>query len=84
MQQRRLPGRGAGSPSSSPLLRACPAAAAVKRLIGRDYDDVAQDARQLAYSMAADEDGFAVLECPNLEGGAGALCCSWGLALSLR
>lgn len=42
------------------------AAAAVKRLIGKEYEDVEQDVRQLAYGVGADEDGFVVLECPNL------------------
>lgn len=30
-----------------------------------------QEAGRLAYTVAPDEDGFAVLDCPNLEGGAG-------------
>lgn len=38
----------------------------VKRLIGKEYEDVEQDVRQLAYGVGADEDGFVVLECPNL------------------
>lgn len=30
-----------------------------------------QDAARLAYTVSADEDGFAVVDCPNLEAGAG-------------
>ncbi|PRW56291.1 molecular chaperone [Chlorella sorokiniana] len=43
----------------------------VKRLIGKDFEDVQQDAARLAYTVSADEDGFAVVDCPNLEAGAG-------------
>lgn len=38
----------------------------MKRLIGREFGDVQQDVRQLAYTVTQDEDGFAVLECPCL------------------
>jgi molecular chaperone DnaK len=41
----------------------------VKRLIGRELEDVGTDAAQLAYAVAADEDGFAVVECPQLAAG---------------
>lgn len=43
----------------------------VKRLIGKEYEDVEEDARKLAYKVSADEDGFVVLECPALPGGGG-------------
>lgn len=60
---------------------ASPAVAlAVKRLIGKDYEDVQQDAARLAYTVSADEDGFAVVDCPNLEastGGAAGLLAEW-------
>ena len=39
---------------------------AVKRLIGKSYVEVEQDAGQLSYAVAADDDGFVVLECPQL------------------
>ncbi|PSC71655.1 molecular chaperone [Micractinium conductrix] len=38
----------------------------VKRLIGKSYVEVEQDAGQLSYAVAADDDGFVVLECPQL------------------
>ncbi len=42
------------------------ATAAVKRLIGKDFEDVEEVVEQLAYDVGADEDGFLVLDCPNL------------------
>ena len=44
---------------------------AVKRLIGKEFEDVEGEVGRLAYTVKPDEDGFAVLDCPNLEGGAG-------------
>ncbi|KAI3436735.1 hypothetical protein D9Q98_006150 [Chlorella vulgaris] len=38
----------------------------VKRLIGKEYEEVEREAQRLAYTVAADEDGFVVLECPSL------------------
>lgn len=41
----------------------------MKRLIGEDFEDVEDESKRLAYTVTADEDGFAVLACPNSEGG---------------
>lgn len=54
---------------------------AVKRLIGKDFEDVQQESGRLAYTVSADEDGFAVVDCPNLEAGAGRWAA--GLAVGL-
>ena len=45
---------------------------AVKRLIGKEFEDVEQEVRQLAYTVTQDDDGFAVLECPALAAAGGA------------
>jgi molecular chaperone DnaK len=41
----------------------------VKRFIGREFDDVAEDAARVAYTVGADEDGDVVMKCPNTEEG---------------
>lgn len=41
----------------------------VKRLIGQDYESVEDEAQRLAYTVTADEDGFAVVACSNSEAG---------------
>jgi hypothetical protein len=42
------------------------ACGAVKRVIGKEFEKVEAEVGKLAYTVSADEDGFVVLECPNL------------------
>lgn len=50
----------------------CRLAPAVKRIIGKQYEDVEQDVGQLSYRVADDGYGSVVLECPQLAAAAAA------------
>ena len=44
----------------------------MKRVIGKEFEEVEAEVGKLAYTVSADEDGFVVLECPNLAAAAAA------------
>ena len=47
-------------------------------MIGKEFEEVEAEVGKLAYTVSADEDGFVVLECPNLAAAAAAAAAASG------